>query len=775
MDSKNTSKGNGWMRFRNFLKSHSSLTVIIAAAILLQTISAVQYYFTHNLLADELEKRAEGEMTTKAVITKTALNMAENSLNGHLWDMKRNIAYPDSMYEVLDWVLKSHPNLLGCGIAFAPDFYPEKGRLYEPYVYRQSGSQGEKEFVRKQAAGPDHDYTQMGFYKATIKRNTTFWSYPYYSDITKKQIVTFCRPIHDEKKDFVAVFGLDIDLDWLGDTLNYRHIYPSSYNFLLTETGQLIAGPHHENDQKREEMEHIIRLINDSTVKKSLSNSGRSTVLPIEDPDGDKGMVFYANFKGNPRWQIALVCYDKEVFAKLETMRRDTGILMIVGLLILGLMISRFAKNDRKLHLANLEKERIGGELLVASRIQQNMLPQEELRIKNLELRSKRENLEFFAEQSGKAERRGESLVVNGLLKPAKEVGGDLYDYFVRDEKLFFCIGDVSGKGAASALMMAMAQTKFRDFSAHENNPARIMQNINTGCCQNNKTNMFVTMFIGVLDLPTGRLRYCNAGHDKPFIMDNEQRIMDNSAAPSIINCNPNLPVGVFDDFTYSVEETQIEPNSTIFLYTDGLTEAMNREHELFGLECVENVLGACKGLQPKDILGKVTEAVHEFVKDAEQSDDLTMMAIRYSPQQYEYILKETLVIKNDVKEVSKFSDFMKSVLEKLDIEKSLGRRLRLAVEEAVVNVIDYAYPTGQDGDIEVRVVSDGVTLKTIIIDSGVAFDPTMKEKTDTTLSVEDRQIGGLGILLVREIMDTINYERTEGRNILTLTKRIKN
>ena len=162
-------------------------------------------------------------------------------------------------------------------------------------------------------------------------------------------------------------------------------------------------------------------------------------------------------------------------------------------------------------------------------------------------------------------------------------------------------------------------------------------------------------------------------------------------------------------------------------------------------------------------------------MKDAEQSDDLTMMAIRYSPQQYEYILKETLVIKNDVKEVSKFSDFMKSVLEKLDIEKSLGRRLRLAVEEAVVNVIDYAYPTGQEGDIEVRVVSDGVTLKTIIIDSGVAFDPTMKEKTDTTLSVEDRQIGGLGILLVREIMDTINYERTEGRNILTLTKRIKN
>ena len=745
MDSKNTSKRNGLERFWHFfdrwskccvaiLKNHSSLTVIIAAAILLQTISAVQYYFTRNLLADELEKRAESEMTSKAIIAKNALNMAENTLNGHLWDMVRNIAYPDSMYRVAEWLLRSHPNLLGCGIAFAPDFYPEKGRLFEPYVYRQMGSLGKEEFLMKQIAGHGHDYTQMGFYKAATRRNTTFWSSPYYSDITNSHIVTFCRPVHNEKKDIVAVFGLDIDVKWLGDTLNYRHIYPSSYNFILTETGQLIAGPQHESDKKRQELEYIIRLINDSTVQKSLSNSGRSTVFPIEDPDGDKGLVFYANFKGNPKWQIGLVCYDKEVFAKLKTMRLNTGILMIVGLLVLGLIISRFAKNDRKLHKANLEKERIGGELRVASQIQQNMLPQEEVADKRLE--------------------------VTGSLVPAKEVGGDLYDYFIRDEKLFFCIGDVSGKGAASAMMMAVVQTKFRDFSAHENNPARIMQNINVGCCQNNKTNMFVTLFIGVLDLPTGRLRYCDAGHDSPFI---------NTTA---LEVKPNLPVGVFDDFTYAVQETQIEPNSTIFLYTDGLTEAKNNQRKQFGLERVENVLGACAGLQSKDILEKITDAVHGFVKDAEQSDDLTMMTIRYTPQQYDCILSETLVIKNNVKEVTKLSEFMKSVIEKLDIEKSLGRQLRLAVEEAVVNVIDYAYPVGHEGEIEVRMMSDGKTLKTVIIDSGVAFDPTVKEKADTTLSAEDRQIGGLGILLVREIMDTINYERIDKQNILSLTKK---
>ena len=122
---------------------------------------------------------------------------------------------------------------------------------------------------------------------------------------------------------------------------------------------------------------------------------------------------------------------------------------------------------------------------------------------------------------------------------------------------------------------------------------------------------------------------------------------------------------------------------------------------------------------------------------------------------------------------MSKFSTFMKSVLEKLDIEESLAHQLCLAVEEAVVNVIDYAYPAGQDGDIEICVMSDGETLKTIITDSGVAFDPTAKEKADTSLSVEDRQIGGLGILLIRELMDAINYERENGKNILTLIKNI--
>jgi sigma-B regulation protein RsbU (phosphoserine phosphatase) len=175
-----------------------------------------------------------------------------------------------------------------------------------------------------------------------------------------------------------------------------------------------------------------------------------------------------------------------------------------------------------------------------------------------------------------------------------------------------------------------------------------------------------------------------------------------------------------------------------------------------------------------------VSEEVHRFVKGAEQSDDLTMMAISYTPQRFESILDEIITLKNNVSEVTRLSDFQKMVFEKMAaddrlpvLDKSTARNLRLAIEEAVVNVIDYAYPDGKEGDIELRMMSDGKRLKVMITDSGVPFDPTTKEKADTSLAVEERQVGGLGILLVREIMDVINYERSDGKNILTLIKNI--
>ena len=352
-----------------------------------------------------------------------------------------------------------------------------------------------------------------------------------------------------------------------------------------------------------------------------------------------------------------------------------------------------------------------------------------------------------------------------GILLPAREVGGDLYDYFIRDEKLFFCIGDVSGKGAPAAMVMGVVHSLFRAFAAHETGAAHIMQGINEGTCQGNESNFFVTMFVGVLDLPTGHLRYCDAGHDAPIVLGKEQKRM--------LPCNPHLPVGVLDTIKYEEQETQLSPGDALFLYTDGLTEARNATNQLFGMNRVNVTLDKCFSLEPEEMLQRVIDDVRLYVTDAEQSDDLTLLALRYTPQSFESVISETLVIKNNVREMPKFGEFVKSMFGKMGLDKSMSRNIRLAVEEAVVNVMNYAYPAGEEGEIEIRLMSDGTVLRTVIIDSGVAFDPTIEKKADTSLPPEERQIGGLGILLYRELMDSINYEREGGKNILTLNKQL--
>ena len=453
---------------------------------------------------------------------------------------------------------------------------------------------------------------------------------------------------------------------------------------------------------------------------------------------------------GKTNWILINVLDDMDVYGKLRRVRQNLFLMALTGLLLVGFIVWRSKRNLERLRQVNAEKDLIRSELRVASQIQQSMLPRQD----NGQLPMDNGLL------SGDIE-------IYGSLVPAREVGGDLYDYFVRDEKLFFCIGDVSGKGVPSAMVMAVNHALFRSASAHENNPGRIMHALNEIACQGNESNMFVTMFIGVLDLPTGHLRYCNAGHDAPFVMTNGQW--------SMIEAQPHFPIGLFDDVRYGMMETYLHPDSTLFLYTDGLTEAMNSEHKLFGINRVEEALATCTEKHPKELLELIHQAVHGFVGDAEQSDDLTMLALRYTPQQYQSTLHETLTLTNNVREVKKLSSFQKALYEKMNLDKSLARQLQLAVEEAVVNVIEYAYPADTEGSVDITMMFDGHWLKVVIDDSGVAFDPTAEKKVDTTLSVEERRVGGLGIYLVRELMDSINYERINGHNILTLIKKIEN
>lgn len=728
-------------KLSDWLKKRAVLIVIILAAVLLEVISAIQYRYTRGLLEEELEKSALQDLMTSALRIQEIVVKAEVGVSSQVWHTQRHLDDPDYMNMlVASMAQDGGDNIVGAGIGFKPYYYPSKGKLYEVY-----GRETEDSVEVEQIASEQHDYTQTDFYQIAMRGDTVKWTPPYLdAEGAKGVVTTYGMPVRDKRGEPVAVLLVDMATNWVGEVVNQHHRNPSSFSLVMGKDGDLIAGPD-DSLASPSLVRKIVDMVNDSTVERELKANGRVTGFPFFDEEcGESGHVYYATKKREPRWQIVLVCYDKEVFGKLDDMRKYIIIMMLAGIFVLAVIIQLFVKSHRRLQATQKEQDRIEGELHIAKEIQTQMLPQ-----KNSVTR--------------------DDVDVFGSLVPAREVGGDLFDFFLRDEKLFFCIGDVSGKGVPSAMVMAVTHSLFRSASAHENNPARMMQVINETSCHGNEANMFVTLFIGVLDLPTGRLHFCNAGHDKPIIVNSQQSTV------STLDAKPNLPVGVFTDVKYVEHEHLLTTGSTLFLYTDGLTEARNVQRQFFGLERVKEVLcSVASESKPQVLLQTMTDAVNQFVEDAEQSDDLTMLVIHYMPQEFESVLTETLVMKNNLHEVTRFSAFITSATEKLGIEKSLARQLRLAVEEAVVNVIEYAYPAGKEGDITVKIMSDGNTLRFQIIDAGVLFDPTMKERADTTLSAEDRQIGGLGILLVRELMDSINYERIEGTNVLTLIKNLK-
>jgi sigma-B regulation protein RsbU (phosphoserine phosphatase) len=262
-------------------------------------------------------------------------------------------------------------------------------------------------------------------------------------------------------------------------------------------------------------------------------------------------------------------------------------------------------------------------------------------------------------------------------------------------------------------------------------------------------------LFLGVLDCKTGLFEYCNAGHNAPILRANgEWRKLDVVA---------NLPLGIEPEFAFQAQRIQWHLGDMLFLYTDGLTEAENAAHAQYGeqrmLEELVRQGEQRKGYSPLELVNALRESVAHFVDCAEQSDDLTMMAIRYQ--------QPALIMRNDIEQIPTLSEW----IEWLKLPDALNTPINLALEEAVVNVMNYAYP-GRNGQVLVEFEKTDKAVFTIT-DSGIPFDPTQQAEADTSLSAEERPIGGLGIFLVRQLMDEVRYERIDDKNVLTLIKTV--
>ncbi len=719
---------------RRSWRAVSAIAIILLAGLLIEVISLTQYNYAHSLVKEELDYRVENELTLKSLRVKSMLKSSEKMVLNYLWPVQSNLNHPDRIPGIIKRVVSTNKDVMTCFVAFVPGYYPDKQQLFEPVAIRRGDS-----IFTTQIASASHDYTHREFYQEAVLEGTSMWSDPYMdTDASGKHVTTFAMPLTDKTGQTVGAFGIDLSTKGIIDTLNTRHNFPSTFFLLLTEDGHLISQPD-SCHTSHTDVDMVVKMINDSTCERKLSSSGHSKIITFNDKENGKGYAYYAFMRGQPHWQVVMVCYDDEVFGKLMTMRRNMLLLMLGAFTLLGFIVYRVNQYVNRLHKSRLNKERTESELHIAQRIQSEMLPHTDISRTDID--------------------------VSGKQFTALEVGGDLYDYFIRDEKLFFCIGDVSGKGVPSSLVMAVVHSQFRAMAQHESNPTRIMSSINQTACEGNETNMFVTLFIGVLDLPTGRLRYCNAGHDAPILITDTLKQLPVKA---------NLPIGVFEDTQYVLQEEDLPAQATLFLYTDGLTEASAPTGQLYGIKRVKDTARMCmaaEALSPVQLMDSMHSEVIAHSDGAEQSDDLTMLTLHYHRPTEQILFDQTLKLINDVSQVPELNNFVKSVAKRLNLDSSLTSQMTLAVEEAVVNVMSYAYPLGTQGEVIVIALATDRRLKFIISDKGKAFDPTRHDEADTTLSAEDRPIGGLGILLVQQLMDSINYERVEGKNVLTLTK----
>lgn len=781
----------------------AKITLWVTAAMLMTfvVITLFIYRTTADGIFMEANARYQGLLDNNNEEVNATLKAVEVAIGNNVPLVEESLNRPDQLYNIVKRILTLNPDIVGSAIAFEPEYYKDKGQWFAPYAYRQGNA-----IKVIQLGSADYEYHYMDWYQIPKHLGKAYWSEPYYDQNGGNMLMTtYSLPLLDNDGRMYAIFTADIALEWLSSMMQQTDSINNSeqemgegnaYSFIIGRSGTYIAHPDHERVANETFFSYTMQTpdsTDELTGYKMINGEEGNAVFHYNG----RFRVYYSPIE-RTGWSMAIVVPEKELLAVANRTGLVIITLMIIGLIIvffvchytIGLItkpLTRFADSADEIAQGNFDaplpavktrdemgrlhdsfytmqqslnrqiketiringqKNRIESELQIAQAIQMAMLPK---------------TFPPFPTCN--------EVAIYGRLNPAREVGGDLYDFCIRDGMLFYCIGDVSGKGVPASLLMAATRTLFRTIAAHESQPKRIVSMLNDSIAEDNEMNMFVTLFVGMIDLTTGRMLYCNAGHDAPLLISNDGRHV--GQLPVI----PNLPAGAFYGRNYSEQETVIDSGTTIFLFTDGLTEAMNNSNEAFGeqrlFDIAQNISKEPEKMTPRLLIDQMTEAVHAYVGDAEQSDDLTMMSIQYTRQHDDGCVRRSLALYNDVKYTSKLSEYVEAIAIEKNFEEDLKAEIQLALEEAVVNVMSYAYPEGTVGIVNINGTIDNEWATFVVTDSGIPFDPLTKEEPDITLPAEDRPIGGLGIFMVRHIMDEVIYKRQDGKNMLTLKKKI--
>ena len=620
--------------------------VLIVSALIFTLTFALFLHISPSTMREEATVHAHSELSNTIHQIDAVLRSVEIAVENTAWIVSHLVESPEAMYDITKRLLENNDFIYGASVAFEPNYYASEGHYFSPYSYRD-----ENDSIRTIQLGDDtYDYHYMDWYQIPKLLDRPYWSEPYYDDGGGEMMMTtYSRPLYDSEGKLYGMLIADLSLEWLTDLVGGIQAFDNSYNLMVSRNASFIVHPNRELI-----LNETIFSSTYGDTDKSLAKmqddilSGRAGQV-LRDNEGGKYFVFYSPVE-TTQWTVAIVCPRSELYAEVKTLR---GVLIILGIIALLLMIALSYKGIRKVvapveDFSDVAKKIAQGDFTAE-------LPQ--IRSKD-ELRELHDSFEYLQHSlvkyidelksttANKARIERELHIARGIqmgmipklfppfperddlelaakLVPAKEVGGDLYDFFIDDEKLYFIIGDVSGKGIPASLVMAVTCRLFRSVASHLDKPEEIIASLNDSLADGNESNMFCTAFLGVLDLTTGHLRYCNAGHNAPFIIGADGRV-------ALLDVVPNLPLGLFGGFPYEGQELQLDKQTMLYMFTDGVNEAENGAKEQFGDLRLEGLLRRNATLEPSGIISATLAEVEHHADGAEQSDDITVMCIKY-------------------------------------------------------------------------------------------------------------------------------------------------
>lgn len=609
----------------------------------------VFYFFSRKQIEEMTLKNAE-IITNKTVmdVERTLLPIAHVAQN-YKWILENKEQNSEELYEMTRRVVENNPDVMGSAIAFEPNFFEKEGLYFSPYSYRENGS-----IKSMQLGNTSYDYFFMDWYQIPVATGQSGWCEPYHDTGGGNALMTtysvpFYKTVNNVRK-IAGVITFDLSLDQFTDSVSALKILETGYASILSRNGTFITHPKEELIMNQTIFSYAAEMNNPELREIGRKIQKENSGFVSSTLNGVERMLYFKRLPSS-NWSIAVVFPKSEMYLPLHKISIILIVLVVFGLLFLSVIVSKiisrqiiplrhFAGSAREIAKGNfnnplpvietkdelkdlhdsfeymqrkltqyiedlkqtaIAKEKIESELRIAREIQMAMIPKIFPPFPNLI------EIDLYA-----------------VLHPAKEVGGDLYDFFMLDDNhICFAIGDVSGKGVPASLFMAVTRTLLRSVAPDLKTAGTIVNSLNKSLSTNNESNMFVTFFLGIIELDSGIMTYTNAGHNPPVLIHPNGDI-------KVFDTTKDIPVGIFETFSYEEKVIQLSDNDKLFFYTDGVTEAENKEEEFYSEKRLLKCLSANYKLTPKELINKVSDDVALHVNSNEQSDDITVLSIVY-------------------------------------------------------------------------------------------------------------------------------------------------